>query len=105
MPNRDSSTLVVAPGSNAGQQPVRIDRLDHVIVDPRFAAFADVLVGAIACDRDDDDLVERSFIAHLPRHRVAVHMGQADIEQHGPWLKSKRMSGGTLALFRNLDLM
>src|SRR6202034_4123825 len=59
---------------------VIIDGLDQVVVEARLSGAEAILVLAVAGDGDDHDIPE-SVAAKLACDLIAVHAGQADVEE------------------------
>src|SRR6202035_22493 len=62
-------------------QALRIDWLDQVMVEAGFPGLAAIIVLTVAGDGHEHRLVEAGHGAQVPRHLVAAHPGQADVEQ------------------------
>src|SRR5689334_22950872 len=65
-----------------GEQGVEIDGFDEVAVEARLVRPPDVVLQAVAGDRDEEDALGK-FRAEFSRELVAVHARQADVGEDG----------------------
>ena len=77
-----------------GDDLVDVGRFDQILVEARFACPADVGLIFAAGNCDEQRFAQRGALPHLPQHFAAVHVGQAEVHEHGGRLKVEILIDG-----------
>src|SRR6185312_13387282 len=83
-------TLLLGQVRQEGPQLLRIGGLDEVMVEARFLRQLVIFFSSIAGQGDEPGVIESWGLPQEPRHLMAIHSRQTDVEQHDGRPKSNR---------------
>src|SRR2546422_2205222 len=86
-------------------QALEPERLHRVDIDPRLQAHRAIRVFAVAGDRDEPQRPGADRLAKFSRQLVAIHYGQADVDQGNGRLEAGRDGEGARSVKRHLHLV